>query len=472
MEALLFISIVICAMFQCTSSSWINTTITDQVQAKRKYSLKISHPGIIVLYTNVRSQSMSMNYTLLCEEQCTITMKVAANDKTLVDLRLKDEIIQCGNKSSEIEKRNNSVSDEFSYYHDGSISLRMSGKRLGRTFISFNLYNLSSTDEILVGKQKFPLIVLRKEEPASEIFKSMMYIVMVIVNFGFGCKTNLQAVKETYRRPIAPVIGISCQLLLMPMIGYGIAKLVTPGEPYISLGIFIVSCCPGGGLSNIFSYLLGGDISLSVSLTVVSIMLSFGTMPLWLFTLGREFSTRAETEMPYLEVVTTLLILLIPLLIGVFIQYKLTRVHKFILKILLPITIVSVILLVVIGLYSNWYIFEMFNAKIFLPASILPLSGNIISGLISWIARLPWTCVKTIAIETGLQNTGIAILVIMFAFPQPEGLIAVVVPLATGIITQLPLIAVSIPYLIYTRCNGKRDEPESANEEVDKNSSK
>lgn len=59
-------------------------------------------------------------------------------------------------------------------------------------------------------------------------------------------------------------------------IGYGIAKLVTPGDPYIALGIFIVSCCPGGGQSNIFSYLLGGDISLSVSLTAVSMMLSFG----------------------------------------------------------------------------------------------------------------------------------------------------------------------------------------------------
>lgn len=197
-----------------------------------------------------------------------------------------------------------------------------------------------------------------------------------------------------------------------------------------------------------------------------------GTMPLWLFTLGQEISTSAETEMPYLEVVTTLLILLIPLLIGVFIQYKLTRIHKFMLKILLPITIVAVILLLVTGLYSNWYIFEMFNAKIFLPASILPLSGNIIAGLISLVARMPWTRVKTISIETGLQNTGIAILVIMFAFPQPEGLIAVVVPIATSIMTQLPLISVTIPYLIYTRCYRKRDKPASAKEEVVKNNSK
>ncbi|XP_063443371.1 sodium/bile acid cotransporter 5-like [Mytilus trossulus] len=282
MDALIFISILICAIFPCASSSWMNTTNTDdQVQADSKYHLHMSHPDIIVLYTNVRSQTMLMNYTLLCEEQRTVILKALANDKTMVDVSLKDEIIQCGNKSSEIKTRNNSVSNEFSFYDHGSITLRMSGKRFGRTYITFNLYNSSSTDKILVGKQKIPLIVLRKDEPASEIFKYMMYIVTVIVNFGFGCKTDLKVVKETYRKPVAPAIGIGCQLLLMPMIGYGIAKLVTPGDPYISLGIFIVSCCPGGGQSNIFTYLLGGDISLSVSLTAVSMMLSFGTMPLW-----------------------------------------------------------------------------------------------------------------------------------------------------------------------------------------------
>jgi sodium/bile acid cotransporter 3/5 len=91
-----------------------------------------------------------------------------------------------------------------------------------------------------------------------------------------------------------------------------------------------------------------------------------------------------------------------------------------------------------------------------LAGCMLPYFGYILGGLIAFVVRLPWERVKTVAIETGMQNTGIAIILMMFAFPPPDGFIAAVAPIASAIMTPLPLFAITIPYLIYRRCNKEK----------------
>lgn len=243
-------------------------------------------------------------------------------------------------------------------------------------------------------------------------------------------------------------------LTILFQIGYGVAKVVTSQAPSVSLGIFVCGCCPGGGASNIYSHLLNGDLSLSITMTAISTVAALGMLPFWLYTLGQEFiDETANVSIPFVNILTTLIILIVPLFIGLFIKYKLPKVRKIFLKIVTPVTVVAIIILLTVGIYSNLYIFKLFKPRIVLAGCLLPYIGYLLGGIISLIFRQPWERVKTISIETGMQNTGIAIILMIVAFPPPYGEIAAVAPIASGVMTPLPVFVVTIVYLIYKRCN-------------------
>lgn len=180
-------------------------------------------------------------------------------------------------------------------------------------------------------------------------------------------------------------------------------------------------------------------------------------MPLWIYTLGRVFTDgldgQTKVSIPFFNIFTTLLILILPLLAGIFIKYKLPRVTKILMKVITPITVFTIAILISVGIYTNLFIFEFFEPKVILVGSMLPYCGYVLSGVICLILRQSWTKVKTIVIETGIQNQGIAILLMFTAFPPPDGEIAAVAPIASGVMTPLPLFVMTIIYLIYKRCN-------------------
>lgn len=177
-------------------------------------------------------------------------------------------------------------------------------------------------------------------------------------------------------------------------------------------------------------------------------------LPFWLYTLGQEFiDETANVSIPFVNIVTTLIILIVPLFVGLLIKYKLPKVRKIFLKVVTPVTVVAIIILLTVGIYSNLYIFKLFKPRIVLAGCLLPYIGYVLGGIISLIFRQPWERVKTISIETGMQNTGIAIILMIVAFPPPYGEIAAVAPIASGVMTPLPIFVITIAYLIYKRCN-------------------
>lgn len=175
-------------------------------------------------------------------------------------------------------------------------------------------------------------------------------------------------------------------------------------------------------------------------------------MPMWLYTLGT-LLMETDAQIPFANIVSTLLVLMIPLVVGILMKKKLPKVTEVVIKILKPVTVICIIILLSVGIYSNLYIFKLFKPKIVLAGCLLPYIGYLIGGVLAAIARLPWERIKTVAIETGMQNTGIAMILMMYAFPPPDGNIAAVAPIASAVMTPLPLFAITIPYLIYRRVN-------------------
>merc|ERR1712011_82418 len=114
---------------------------------------------------------------------------------------------------------------------------------------------------------------------------------------------DLKVVKDTLKKPIGPMIGFICQYIFMPLIAFGLGFIFPAAETFgqtlsshapMRLGLFVTGCSPGGGASNIWTVMFGGNLDLSVTMTAMSTFAAFFMLPLWLFTLGATIFDEAD----------------------------------------------------------------------------------------------------------------------------------------------------------------------------------
>lgn len=313
--------------------------------------------------------------------------------------------------------------------------------------------NLSDWYELPV---KYELTVSRVESALSHSFTGMVIIIVCLANVVMGCKTEPHVVKEVLKKPVGPLTGMFAQFVLMPLIALAVIYIFT-FDPANALGFFAMACSPGGSASNAYTYLLAGDVSLSVTMTLCSTILSLGIMPLWLFTVGTKILYRAEVQIPYTNILTSLVGLVIPVGIGMVIQWKKPTWAKYIAMTIRPIMVIFFVLVFTVGVYSNLYIFKLMQDKpvILLAGALVPYIGFLFGGLVAIITRQSWKQVRTISIETGIQNTGIAIVLLKVSLPAPDNDISIVAPIASAIFTPIPMLIAIIGYEMYKRCYKK-----------------
>lgn len=175
-------------------------------------------------------------------------------------------------------------------------------------------------------------------------------------------------------------------------------------------------------------------------------------MPLWIYTLGRRFvDEEFNVVIPYVNMLQTLAMITIPLFIGLFVKYKFPKAARKFLKILKPATIIMMIIFMSVGIYSNFYIFKLIKPEYLVAGGLLPYTGYLAGAIVAFIFRQPWTRIKTIALETGMQNTKVAYFIMVTSFPPPQGDIAAMAPIALAITTPIPPLLITIPYLLYKR---------------------
>ncbi|XP_045194153.2 ileal sodium/bile acid cotransporter-like [Mercenaria mercenaria] len=303
----------------------------------------------------------------------------------------------------------------------------------------------------------YTIRTIRKMRPIDKLFRVIVYAVQIFVATGFGAKLDLQVVKENLFRPVAPGIGLACQYLLMPLIAFGASRAVSAEMPTVALGIFLAGCCPGGGASNTYTYLLKGDLSLSITMTALSTVAALAMLPFWLYTLGSVFiAGEEELSIPFEIVAVSLSVLILPLIGGVLLKHKFPKAADRLQKILKPFIVVMALVLIIVGVLANLYIFRLFKPKIIAAACLLPYVGYICGGVIAAIFRQPWAKIKTISIETGMQNTSIAYILLINSFPAPSGDLAAVAPVASAVMTPLPPFIVTVFYLTYQSWKKRR----------------
>lgn len=205
----------------------------------------------------------------------------------------------------------------------------------------------------------------------------------------------------------------------------------------MQLGMFFTGVSPAGGASNIWTVVLDGNMDLSVTMTTISTLAAFGMIPLWLFTLGKVIFDQGDIQVPYSQISTYAIALVIPLGIGFLISRYMKKVSTFLVRILKGFSGLLLLFIVVFAIVTNLYLFELFSwevskshcgsgnllklRQIVVAGMGLPYLGYFLGYAMAKVLKQPPPDCLAIAIETGIQNTGIAIFLLRFTLPQPQG---------------------------------------------------
>ncbi|THD67391.1 bile acid:sodium symporter family protein [Robertkochia marina] len=252
----------------------------------------------------------------------------------------------------------------------------------------------------------------------------LMNICISIIMFSVALNVKLSDLKIVVQNPASVLTGLMSQYLVLPAMSFLLVWILQP-EAGFALGMLLIAACPGGNISNFFSMQSGGNVALSVGLTILATILAPIMTPLnfefWATRLDYLEPVFSTISLSYTDIgFTVLQILVMPLILGIWFAYKFPRFNK---KISTPLQYLSILILIsfiAVAFYGNGSIFTQywkhFVFLVFAQNLVALLSGYYLA---TFTARNSEDR-KTITIETGVQNAGLA-LALVFTFFEPRG---------------------------------------------------
>ena len=146
-------------------------------------------------------------------------------------------------------------------------------------------------------------------------------IALAVIMFGLGLSLTPDDFRRVRQAPVAVVVALTCQLLLLPAICFGLVVLLDL-SPLLGIGMMLLAASPGGTSANLFSHLFRGDVALNVTLTAVNSLIAVVTLPLITGLTIRYFERQDTVELPLVEVVKVFAIVLVPVLIGMLVRAR------------------------------------------------------------------------------------------------------------------------------------------------------
>lgn len=248
--------------------------------------------------------------------------------------------------------------------------------------------------------------------------------ILACLIFGVALSIKLQDFRRLLALPRAPLAGAVAQFGIMPALTFAATYLLqTP--PGITLGLLVVAACPGGNLSNIMTHLARGNVALSVGMTTISTALALIFTPLniafWGSLRPDTLALMAQVSLsPWRLFEVIGLVLLLPLALGMLTAARFPgfaeRLHK-------PVRVFAFgfFLVAVLGAFAaNWQQFLMFAGMVFGIVALQNVVAYLGGYLTARSMRLTEPDARAVAIETGIQNAGLAIIVI-FTFFEGRG---------------------------------------------------
>jgi len=258
---------------------------------------------------------------------------------------------------------------------------------------------------------------------------TVLNICLALIMFGVALGIKPEHFYQLRNDKKALATGLFSQYVLLPLLTVMLIFVLRP-SPDIALGMLLVAACPGGNASNFFSMLSKGNVALSVTLTAITSVFCFLITPLNFFfwsSVVPGLSQRVQSfEISFWDLfLNMMVILLLPLILGMTFAHFLPTLTAKIAKAFRTLSILILISFIGVAFMNN---FEVFKAHIFSVFWLVLLHNGL--GLLgayslSSLLRNTEQVNRTVAIETGIQNSGLG-LVLIFTFFQGDGSMALV----------------------------------------------
>ncbi len=234
-------------------------------------------------------------------------------------------------------------------------------------------------------------------------------IALGIIMLGLGLNLLVDDFKRVVLYPKAVFIGLFCQMILLPIVCFGITILFNL-PPALAVGLMLLSASPGGATANLYSHLAKGDVALNISLTAVNSVLTLFTLPFIVnFSIDYFMQTGQVVPMQFKKIIEVFAIVLVPVGIGMLINRYAPNFSKRLEK---PVKILSALFLVLIIVGAIIKEKDQFMGY-FQQVGLASLTFNVISMLIGYFVPFMFNISRkqsiAIGMEIGIHNGTLAI---------------------------------------------------------------
>jgi bile acid transporter len=244
--------------------------------------------------------------------------------------------------------------------------------------------------------------------------QAMLAAMIFVIMLGMGATIHRTDLVAALRRRRGFIVGMVCQFGLMPLIAFLLA-LALQLPPAVALALIMLGATPGGTTSNLFSYWAGGDVTLSIAMTVASTLMAVVLMPLAIAIYATEALT-GDVDIPLASIAVTLALVTIPAFIGYLIRARNVVTAAWIEWIGSVAGMVLIAALIANFIRENSALILAVPAAEVLATILLSVVGFVAGFFLSRALGLDLTGAKTVSLETGIQNAPLTITVIGLSF--------------------------------------------------------
>ena len=271
------------------------------------------------------------------------------------------------------------------------------------------------TDLYPVWVLSFSTIALLKPETMLWFTGPWMVAALSLVMLGMGFTLTLDDFRRLFKMPGAIGVGLLAHYTIMPLSGWAVASMLKL-DPSFAVGLILVASCPSGTASNVISYLARANVALAVMVTLASTLVAFVMTPILCKTLAGQYVPVDAWQL----CLKTLQVAVLPVLTGVFCNWRfpkaVAQASRF-----GPLVSVIALILITGSIVANNAQAVIDNAgKLALAAFLLHALGFSVGYVFAKLLKYPEDMARTISIEVGMQNGGLAAVLAKENFPlQP-----------------------------------------------------
>ena len=242
---------------------------------------------------------------------------------------------------------------------------------------------------------------------------SWVNYLLMIVMFGMGLTLKLSDFKLVLTRPKDILIGCATQFSIMPLLAFALGKLFALDDALLA-GVILVGTCPGGTASNVITYLSEGDVALSVGMTSVNTLLAPVLTPAMTYLLLRTTVT-VDVMAMFISIVQ---VVIIPIALGLVINKLFEKATRTVVEVLPAVSVIAICMIVAAVVSHNADKIFATGITIFAVVILHNLLGYVFGYGVARLFGLELAKKKAMAIEVGMQNSGLATSLAGTAFPN------------------------------------------------------